>query len=268
MGNFLKTKTSEYLDAIMGNAIYDLLKIILKILFGDCIIGLLSNIVINFVNIAFLEEYKNWFIIIVIILTSLAILEFYTRKHKKIPIIPSIDSNYNIIKREVSFTYGQDKSDYKLYLQVKSNVKNLNRIHGKYTWSGSGTPNIYCATKHCNLIPLTRKDSYIEYEVELRKNYRKGKKAECTIIGEMPDPNHTFVPFFSTQIQEVTELLVINICIPPKYNVREIVCEEIPVVRNNNENSEIVLLDEEGKYTWKIPSPNLLYKYSIRWDLN
>lgn len=262
-----KEKITEYKDAVLGNALYDLIKYILVTCLGSGFVSLIANIGIELSKITFLIQYKVWIIILLAIITALVILEFYTRNFKNHPTTPNVESNYTVLKREVTFTYGKDMSKYELYLNVKSNIKNLNRIYGKYTWSGSEKASIRCDTRHCNLIPLTRKDSFIEYEIELGKNYKKGKKAECKIVGEMPDSKHTFIPFFSTQITEETKLLVINICIPPEYGVREIVCEEIAIVRNSNQSSEINLLDAEGKYTWRVPAPKLFYKYSIRWEL-
>lgn len=263
----IKEKLSEYKDAIIGNAVYDVLKFILICLFGSSAISIVYNIIIDFVNINILLRYRIPITILVIIVTLYVILEVYTRNFKHHPYTPSVESDYTVVKREIYFTYGRDASRYQLNLNVKSNIKNLNRIYGKYTWSGSKEATLKCDTKHCNLILLTRKDSYIEYEVELGKNYRKGKHTECKIVGDMPDPEHKFIPFFATQITEDTKELILNICIPPNYNIKEVICEEIAIVRNSNQNSEVKLLDAQGNYKWVIKNPKLFYKYSIRWEL-
>lgn len=263
----IQEKLNEYKEAILGNAIYDAIKLILIFLFGSSLTSIISNILIDISKVNFLIKYRVYIIILVITITIYVILEIYTRNFKKHPTTPSVEADYEVIKREASFTYGQDSSKYELYLQIKSKTNNLNRIQGKYTWSGSGTASLNCETRHCKLIMLTRKDSFIEYEVELRKSYKKGKITECKIVGNMPDPEHKFIPFFSTQITEETKELIINICIPPLYGVREIICEEIAIVRNSNQNSEVVLLDTDGKYQWHIPNPKLFYKYSVRWEL-
>lgn len=266
MSNF-KEKLNSYKDAILGNAIYDMIKLILVFLFGSGFVTFIGSILIDISKINLLIKYRFFILFLAVIITVYIILEIYTRSYKKHPTTPSVEADYEVIKRESSFTYGKDFSKYELYLQIKSKINNLSRIQGKYTWSGSGTATLNCETKHCRLIMLTRKDSFIEYEVELRKSYKKGKITECNIVGNMPDPEHKFIPFFSTQITEETKELIINICIPPIYGVREIICEEIAIVRNSNQNSEVVLLDAEGKYQWRIPNPKLFYKYSVRWEL-
>lgn len=263
----ISRKIREYRDAVLGNAIYDIIKFILITLFCNGITSLIGCMLFDFLNNDILKKYQIPLLFLIIVLTTIVVLEIYTRNVKKIPNIPPVETDYTVIKREICFTYGKEKSKYELILNVKSNIKNLSRIYGKYTWSGSDTATLKCETKHCTLIPLTRKDSYIEYEIELRKNYKKGKQTECKIVGDMPDSKHTFIPFFATQITEETKRLIINIIIPPQYGVREIICEEIAVVRNSNQNSEVFLLDEDGKYTWDIKNPKLFYKYSIRWEL-
>ncbi len=263
----IKEKLEEYKDAVIGNAIYDIIKFILITLFSTIFTSTLSNVVIDITEIELLNNYRIPITSLIIIITIFVVLEIYTKNFKHHPNTPTVEADYEVIKREVSFTYGREKSRYELYLNVKSNIKNLNRIHGKYTWSGSDPAIINCETNHCKLIPLTRKDSFIEYEVELRKNYKKGKRTECKIVGDMPDSEHKFIPFFSTQITEETKELIINICIPPEYGVREVICEEIAIVRNSNQNSDVILLDANGRYTWDIKNPKLFYQYSIRWEL-
>ncbi len=263
----IKEKLREYRNAVLGNAVYDIIKFSLFSILGSSLTSIIVNILIDVINVNILTKYRVHIIIIIIVITIYIILEIYTRNFKKHPMTPSVETDYEVIKRETYFTYGLDASRYELDLHIKSKTNNLDRIHGKYTWSGSGNVILRCETKHCNLIMLTRKDSFIEYEVELRKNYKKGKKTECKIVGDMLDPEHKFIPFFSTQITEETKELIINICIPPIYGVREVICEEIAIVRNSNQNSEVVLLDSDGKYCWTVPNPKLFYKYSVRWEL-
>lgn len=230
MANNLTDKLKIYKEAIFGNALYDFIKFLITFSLGGSCVTFLSNIIIDNLNNNLIIKYKIWIIAIIVLFTFFTFLKIYEHKYKLTPSYPSVPSNYIFLKREVSFTYGKDQSHYELDLHVESKINNLNRIHGKYTWSGSGTPTLRCDTKHCNIIPLARKDSFIEYEIELRKNYKKGKKTNCKVIGEMPDPEHTFVPFFSTQILEETKKLVINLNIPLEYNVKEIILEEIPIV--------------------------------------
>jgi len=263
----IKEKIKNYVDAVIGNGIYDIIKKCLGLLLGGTFTSTIVNISIDLLNISFLDKYRVSISVVIIMLAIIFILEFYDRGFKHKPFVPDSVGDYDVLKREVTFTYGKEYSIYELYLVVKSNIKGLSRLHGKYTWSGSDPATITCETKHCHIIPLTRKDSFIEYEVELRKKFRKGARAECKIVGNMPDSKHTFIPFFSTRITEHTSELIVNICIPPIYNVREIICEEIAIVRNCNEKSMVVLLDSEGKYSWVIPNPKLFYVYSVRWEL-
>ena len=263
----IKEKLNDYKDAIIGNGLYDLLKNFLGLVLSGTVTTVLVNIVIDIINNKYIVKYRVLIVAIFVILVIIILLEIYIRTFKRQSIIPKFQCDYDVIKREVTFEYGKDCSHYSLNLIAKSNIKGLNRIKGKYTWSGSAPATIECATRHCKIIPLTRKDSFIEYEVELRKSFRKGARVECQVIGTMPDPDHTFIPFFSTRINEYTDELTINIHIPPEYNVREIICEEIAITRGCNEESVINYLDENGKFKWVIPHPKLFSVYSVRWEL-
>lgn len=264
----IKEKSNLYKDTVIGNTVYDLLKYLFGVALSSTVLSTISSIVIDIFQVDILQNHKVPIFLILIFASAFIGIRMFVKKIKHIPDYPTLESDYDIVKRVTDFTYGRDKSIYKTSVRVKSNINNLNRVHGKYTWSGSDTPSLRCTTKHCNLIPLARKDSFIEYEIELKKNYKKGKEAECTVVGEMPDSQHTFIPFFSTRVTEVTKLLVINICIPPEYNVTEVLCEIIAIDRNANQTSEEIKLDGDGKYTWTIHNPKLFYVYSIRWGLS
>ncbi|MBQ2802303.1 MAG: hypothetical protein IJF07_00175 [Lachnospiraceae bacterium] len=267
MGNNIVKKIHEYVDAIIGNGLYDFIKKVLGLCVGGTTTTAVASMTIDNANISFLYEYKVIIVIIITLIVIMIILELYSKNYKHRPTTPDVVGNYDVLKRVVAFTYGKECSQYEVDLTVKSNINGLNRIQGKYTWSGSEPATITCGTKHCRIIPLTRKDSFIEYEVELGKRYKKGDKVDCKIIGSMPDSKYTFIPFFSTRITEKTEELIINICIPPEYGVREIICEEIAIVRNSNESSREELLNDDGRYQWVIKSPKLFYVYSVRWEL-
>lgn len=263
ISNYLKNNKDEFIL----NFIYDSIKWVLFTITTSLFTILFGNIAIDIINIESIFQYKT--IIIACFVSLFAFISFrkFYNKTRRVMLPKKVECDYEIIEREVSFTYGRDISKYEKRLIIESKTKNLNRIYGKYTWSGSEPAKLRCVTKHCNLIQLTRKDSFIEYEIELRKKYKKGKQTECKIEGDLPDSQHTFVPFFSTQIVEPTHKLIMNICIPIKYGVKEIICEEIAIERRIDETSDIITLDSNGEYTWVIDDPKLFYKYSIRWDL-
>jgi len=264
---FLKEKFTDYRDAVIGNGIYDLIVLLVKMLLGGTVTSTIVNVLVDLLDIEFISKYKIAIICILVLIVIWAIMEAYDRKIRHRPTTPEIVGKYDVIKKEVTFTYGEDCSQYEMNLLVKANENGLNRLHGKYTWSGSDPAVMQCTTKQCNLLPLTRKDSFIEYEIELKKNYKKGSRVECKVVGTMPDSRHTFIPFFSSRITENTRELIINICIPPKYGVKEIICEELAVVRNEHDCSIVESLDIEGRYKWVISHPKLFYQYSVRWEL-
>lgn len=266
MTNKFKESLKNCKNAIIGNSAYEIVKKILELILGGILAPTITNIGMDLLNIDIVDTYKIPIIIIITLVVIITILHFWCKTYNHCVIIPNIKENYEILKREATFTYGKDCSKYELSLEVKSKINGLNRLPGKYTWSGSENATISCKTKHCKIIELTRKDSFLEYEIELGQTYNEGDVFKCKIVGIMPDSKHTFVPFFSTQVMESTQELIINIIIPTQYNVREVFCEELAVVRNSNQSITEQPLDD-GKYSWKITKPKLFYKYSIRWEL-
>lgn len=268
MLNYFKEKGSEYYEAVIGNSLYDLLKFLIIYFISTIFTLIVGDATFSLFSLPFFKQYKLGILIILVLIVSFLVLEIYTRKFRKIPNYPPVDTDYEIEKKESFFTYGREQSSFKSIIDYKSNINNLRRLYGKYTWSGSEDATIKCYTKNYRLLPLARKDSFIEYEIELGLNHKRGQRGTYMLKGEMPDSKHTFVPFFSIQITEITKTLIIHVQIPPEYGVEEVIREEIAIVRNSNDNSKTERLDEDGSYTWTIQNPKLFYKYSIRWDLN
>ena len=262
----MKEKIKEIFFSIISNTIYDIIKCFLLMLLSGTLIGFLSDVLIDVLKLDVLVRYKLYIIIFTVIVTSLIFLKIYATKVRS-KTYPTIESDYTVLERKVSFIYGKDESKYRLESSIKSKKKGLERYYGKYTWSGSDKPIFKTTDKSFLLHELKRKDSYTEYEVEFPKTYPKGAIINIGIEATLGDSNHEFVPFFSTRIYQQTKYLEISINIPIEYGVKQIICEEIAIVRGSNDNSSIQRLDSEGNYTWIIKKPKMYYAYSIRWDL-
>lgn len=262
----MKIDIREIGKGIVGNSIYDFIKWAVATVLATVSSAVVGNITIDFINNSYINKYRYGVISILVLGIIYLLLNIRWKKVKTKPNLPAVDSDYTLVHRKAKFIYGEPDCQYELSVKGRSNKKGLKRYYGKYTWSGSGGADIKCRSRHYKMHYLTRKDAYIEYEIELPKACKKNRCFELELVGTMNDADKKFVPYFSTLISEPTEYLELTVCIPEKYGIEEVILEEIATVRNNNDSSEIVKLDEHGEYCWKIKSPKLFYKYSIRWE--
>ena len=74
-------------------------------------------------------------------------------------------------------------------------------------------------------------------------------------------------PFFSTTIEEETDLLVMSVTLFKDSNIGSINCDiesykgaRIPLKTN------VEKLNSDGEYIWQVPNPKLLHHYEINWN--
>lgn len=72
--------------------------------------------------------------------------------------------------------------------------------------------------------------------------------------------------FFSTPIEEKTDLLIMNISFPTDWSIESVNCCKSGIQAAKNAFHTVEKM-QNGKYTWSIEKPNLLHHYEIKWDL-
>jgi hypothetical protein len=73
-------------------------------------------------------------------------------------------------------------------------------------------------------------------------------------------------PFFSTIIEEPTNLIVMYVMLYPDSGVRQINCitesykgARVPIVSSNE------IPNSDGEFNWQVKNPKLLHHYNINW---
>lgn len=260
----MKDKLIEYREVFVRNTIWELLKRIAGFLASTIIPGFAANVISAYYP--FLSKYRIPIVIFVILLSAWGSLELFTRLSRNIPHLPPVDSKYMILERRIRFEYGKAVCKYNLKTKIIVCQNGVDRLCGKYTWTGSEKPKLNSGKTVHTLIELVRRDTYIEYELLFNQSYKKGKTVDCEIYGNFQDSQGSFVPFFNSIVREPTNKLIITICIPSQYGVKEVILEEIAGTRNSNSESNIAKLDANGEYSWIVRSPKLFYHYTTRWQ--
>ena len=256
-------KIKALFRSILENGVFELVKALVLLIIIPTAGGLGTSILADFITV--LQPYRIPLIILVVLIILFVVLCIYQRFSKKYPAFPPVNSDYSIMQREVSFQYGKTECSYEMKVRLRAKKYGINQYVGKYAWSGSARPIIKCIKSQHTYIELEQKDIYSEYQIMFNQNYRKGKTVECGIAMTLRDPAETFIPYFSTQVLEPTQRLIITLTIPPEYGVTEVIKEQLPGARNENSIAENCQLNSHGEIQWEIKDPKLFYTYSFRW---
>lgn len=259
-------KIKSILGDIFKNFAYDIIKSILLSLFAAGV-----SLPIAFVSLRRLP-IPAWcvisFSVAVASLITFLVLLIYQRASSNYVAPEKVDSNYNVIKKIISFIYDGDKSFYEAEITLQFNKK-TRAYYGKFYWSGSGEGNISVVNPNYKLNILKQRTRYIEYVVLFDKAYKKGKKTTFKLKGNMNDPERTFSPYFATSVDVPTKELKIILHIDAdKYPIHNLEKEAVRQNKFDHEDCESVSLNCESEYIWEIDNPQLSYQYTLTWLFN
>lgn len=257
------TTFKKLLVSLFHSFAYDFVKRLLVFVFSSGfsfagIFNILRKINIPLWCVILLATASSALITFISLLIYQAISSQYTQAEK-------IQSNYEILEKNVSFKYDGATCYYNAEIKLLFNVT-AREYYGKFYWSGSGDGRIKTVNPNHKLNILKKRTRYIEYVVVFDKAYRKGKKLTFKLAGVMADPERKFSPYFATTICDPTRKLVMTLDIDPdKYPISDLEKECIPPASGKHEDAQSVRLDEAGMYVWEILKPKLSYQYSLNW---
>lgn len=256
-------RIKEYLHSMLQNALYDIFKTGIIAIFT---IGIVFPASFSFLTVL---QIPFWCIILfsigIVALVFFIVLLIYQKISYKYAAPVKLDCDYTILNKEVEFRYDGKVSYYESKIKIEINKKTRN-YYGKYYWSGSGTAKIKVTNPNYQLNILKRRTRYIEYEVVFDKVYKKGKKVDFKLQGEMNDPQRTFSPYISTSIDVPTKKLRITLKIDQdKYPISGLEKEAVIPHRNDHENAEPINLTDD-EYEWQVNKPQVGYQYCLTWN--
>lgn len=214
-----------------------------------------------------LGEYRYY---LMSIITSFALLLFmliYQKFNRNRPVFPNLEFDYIVLEKEVTMIFSNRNSmSYKKRNYLKALRKNLNAYHDKYRWTGSGEVDIVSNIKGQKFQKTRRKNIFQHYEILFQHNLHKGETVETELLWNLSDSDKKMVPFISATVEEPTDLLILNAVFPESLKVDEVICEISSSIGENKPfHVEKMKLDRDGKSTWRVRNPKLLYHYEMRW---
>lgn len=212
----MKKKIAEYIDNVIGNSIYDVIKFIFFLL-------LPSSMIATFVESVMSKVAKNVFIVVLISLLALlgsafiALLIYKNiRKYK-----------FEFIYQHTTFEYDLDRMVVTTEYKVKAKRNNLRSMYSRSSWFKDEKQKIKCLNKNYKINYLGNRDTSTEFEVVFDSPMKKNEVRVITVRVEVTNKHRHFENFYSREIISPVDELKITLIIPSKYKVMHIFKEEI-----------------------------------------
>jgi len=205
--------------------------------------------------------------VIIAIFTTLTLSYIiYRRINKRLPVFSAIHPEFHMLREErIHKWINADNYTHKRRYTLKALKNGLSQYTDKFYWTGS---------------EFTLKGGDSDYTVELEKKdkniynvynfkFTSPLKKNCIIEVEASwEARGPAKPFFSTTIEEPTDLLVMTVMLYPGCGIKYINCDiesykgaRIPLISKKEK------LNTDGEYTWQVKNPKILHHYEINWKI-
>jgi hypothetical protein len=242
-------------------------KIVVQLIW-TIILAIVTAIVAYFISKKF--QFTNLelglMIIILVFIVSLSSYIIYRRRNKKLPDFNPIDCNFQMLREERVHRW-LNKTEYihKRRYTLKALRTGLTSYKDKFQWTGieytlSGGTKDYTVER-----VETSKNVFDQYIFKFKTPLNKGDVIEVEATWKAKGPAK---PFFSTTIEEPTDLLVMSVMLFMESNIKEVNCE-IESYKGARVPNEIKKekLNSDGEFIWQIKNPKLLHHYEINWNI-
>ena len=183
---------------------------------------------------------------------------------------PVIAKDYDFIyvERKLKYYVTGDQLNYSNECTIKSDVKKLEHIYGRYIWTGkqdAGVPSCSCDSVR-TISSVARIGIWRYYQIEFSNPINKGDKASFSCSWQPISDVESSSAFLSVNTSVPTKKLVFDISLGSKYKGAEVLLEEY---RSSYDDYPLKCeqrkLDDLGRITWsKKPSRGEYLR--IRWD--
>lgn len=254
-------------NELAGHAVWDIIKIIIEVsvvaaggLLGPKLLAL------KVPRLAQLTPYLELFCV------SGGLLVFfllYQRFNRLKPKFPRLVVDFLVLEKTITYEYlSTSKMKYSRKLRLKALRNRLVTYSDKYHWTGSGQIKIRSANPSQQVKLSYRKSVWQIYEVRFEKSLNKGDIIDIEIIWDLEDQVGSAVPFFSTTVDEPTDLLRLNLFLEPSLGVNSATWEiSSGIGAMTPYDSDVLALNKHGEVSWEIKKPKLLHYYELRWHM-
>lgn len=254
-------------NELAGHAVWDIIKIVLESiavlaasLFGSRLLALRVPRFAGFTP--YLEVFCASAGLLIFVL-------LYRRFSRFQPRFPRVVSEFHVLEKVITYQYlSATTMKYSRKLRLKALRNGLGAYSDKFRWTGSGEIKIR-SINPAQLVTLTRRKSVWQiYEVRFEKSLNKGDIIDIEILWDLEDREGTAVPFFSTTVEEPTDLLRFTLTLVPSLGVSTVTWEIASGIGAMTPfKSDVLPLDKHGEVSWEIKKPRLLHYYELRWHV-
>jgi hypothetical protein len=255
------TKDLDYFKQIFD-------KVIVQLIWTG-IVALATGIITFFVSrqFQFTSLEICLFVLLSVIFIIIASYLIYRRMNRRLPIYNPVDCDFHMIREErVHKWLNENDFVHKRRYTLKSLRNGLTDYVDKFMWTGtefnlSGGDGDYTIE-----IDKCSKNIFTVYHFKFNTPLKKGEIIELEATWKAKGPAK---PFFSTTIEEPTDILVMSIMLFPESGIREINCEmeSYKGAKFPNEKQK-QKLNSDGEFVWQVKNPKILHHYEINWKLN
>jgi hypothetical protein len=229
-------------------------------------VAVVGAIITFFVSTKLNFNKLDVFLLVALVMTLIGIISYviYRRSNKRLPHFDTMDCNFQMLKEErVHRWIDKDNYIHKRRYKLKALKDGLTHYTDKFQWTGpeytlSGRSDEYTVKKQDE-----SKNVFDIYDFKFTTPLKKNDIIEVEAMWTAKGPAK---PFFSTTIEEPTDLLVMTVILYPGSGITKINCDiesykgaRVPIV------SKKETLNSDGEFTWIERDPKLLYHYEINW---
>lgn len=206
--------------------------------------------------------------VIIIIIVSYLI---YRRRNRRLPLYAPIDCDFHMIREERVHKW-INENDYvhiRRY-KIRALKSNLEEYVDKFLWTGQQDYRLSPGEGEYSIeIDKQAMNVFTVYRFKFNTPLNEGDTIELEARWEAKGPAK---PFFSTDIQEPTDELIMRVELFPGSGIKKVCCRidrnigAIPNNQQDKKNIKTEKLNSEGIYRWKVKNPKILHHYEINWE--
>lgn len=204
------------------------------------------------------------FSVIIALVVGATSFYVYRRYNKHIPVFEPLDFDFHVIREErIHKWLSEDLYLHKRRYTLKALRNGLTTYTDKFGWTGKSFE-ISGGTADYKINRNGKTKNMLDvYHFEFSKPLQRGEIIEVEASWKLVGPAK---PFFSTTIEEPTDLLIMSVMLYSESGVSRVICDtegykgaKVPY------ESLVQKLNSDGEYTWQINNPRLLHHYEINW---
>ncbi len=241
-------------------------KIIWEI-FKYLVVFLISNggffIVLQKISTYFETIQTQWvFWSIMILAAVLIFIILYQRLNKNMPNFPVIESDFQILEEEITHKVIK-KTEYIHIRRYKLKAKRngLARYTDKFLWTGDNFE-IYSGDDIHTVILSKKINVFNTYIIDFDRTYNKNDIIDATVEWKLYGEGR---PFISTQIEEPTNKLIMNVEFNKDLNIKQVTFDECYIQAAKRTLKHIDLEIKNYCVSQTINNPKLLHTYELNW---